>query len=317
MTTQREVKRIRSPLVAVKAGETNGSARAIVAHVNRVDNSPTRDVVLPGATQRSEVLMTTWDHTGQLPPGRGKIYEQGSHVLFDAQFFPTTTGQEYRKTLIGGGDLIEWSVECLVLKQGTLTDAWKAMGAKRVIESWRIVGVAPVLIGAMPDTGTVEIKCDGCCTSKRGGGSPSGSLFDDPAKRAFVASLARKLEPPRVTPADLKRIDRRMAEIISSETPVTETQQRTAHAWARAVERELGLPPVTIKWKIFSAKWDGCFDPAEPTSIFLNPRIAVERIPEVVCHEMGHYGRHLRGWRDTEPLVERDANDLLALLGAA
>jgi hypothetical protein len=308
---QRETKRIRSAAVELK-GDSHGRVRAIVAHLNRVDL--TGDVVLPGATPAADVVMTPYDHSaglGNLPPGKGRISEQREHLVFDAEFFDTESGREHRKTLLGLGPLAEWSVEYKPIKVAPMTNEWRAQGARRLIERWTVFAVAPVLVGAMQDTETLEIK-------------RSDTRMPTPAQSKALltqcqATLACAARVPTV--AALQRqvedVDRRWAAIQCETAVVSDFKRDTIRRWANAAAGLLGLPPVTIHWRVTSLKTAGAFRATEPHAIYLNPTLPLQETILACLHEQAHRCRHLRGMPQSEALVERDTHDLFDLLRAA
>ena len=121
------------------------------------------DIIEAGAIGEQSVLLGAFNHNpGLLPPGSGKTYEEDGGAMFKGTFFTTSSGNDLYETLKGdkaAGDIMEWSFRFFV-QEG----AFETVDGEEsfMIRKARVTHVAPVESAAGIDTGTVEIKCDGC-----------------------------------------------------------------------------------------------------------------------------------------------------------
>ena len=121
------------------------------------------DIIEAGAIGDQSVLLGAFNHNpGLLPPGSGKTYEEDGAAMFKGTFFQTSSGNDLYETLKGdknAGDIMEWSFRFFV-QDG----AFETVDEEEsfMIRKARVTHVAPVESAAGIDTGTVEVKCDGC-----------------------------------------------------------------------------------------------------------------------------------------------------------
>jgi hypothetical protein len=282
---QTEVKRIRSATREVKG---SGHLRAIVAHTSRVDGQG--DIVRPGATSPTDISLAAWNHSGflTLPPGRGRVFERNGHVELEAEFFDTISGREHRQTLIGLGSLTEYSVEYLVTRRGQLSDSEIAAGAVRAIEGWELLAVSPVLKGAMPDTETLEIKCEGCGCDRA---SRHGVAKDAPAEAA------------RTEAARFAALSERSA--IPASVPLA---TRFAPAVEFARERFALYPSQAPAIKVVAPGairdgGTGLYDVAK-NEIWIRAGLSDQEVRAVIFHEHCHAYERAKGWAPDEAFAE-------------
>jgi hypothetical protein len=264
-----ERKQVRSGVREVK-GTAAHILRALIAHTEPIIDQ-VGDIVRRGATKRQPATLGSYNHSGfdgVLPPGKGEVWEEPPHIYFDGEFFDTSSGREHRATLIGLGSLAEFSVEYRVTKTGPLTAAERAAGAERAIVSWDILGVAPVLSGAMPNTRILDIKCAGC--RDRAG-------WDETSHRQVIARERSRYERARANALALAEPHGALALAIA--------EQSVRHLTRGRVQ----VPPLV---KFFDAKADdpaGFWDPELPNAIFLKRGLSAEEIVFVVAHESTHF----------------------------
>lgn len=211
MTDEIEVKAISD--FEVKDAE-RGEVTAVVSMLNVVDRD--RDVILPGAiTDGASVKMSAFDHdifTKRMPPvGRGVIKVEGDRVVFHGKYFMSTErGRDAFETVKALGPESEWSIGWpnSTLKTATMTDEWRAKGARRVISGIVVMEVSPVMLGANQFTRTVATK----------------SAEDE------AAAAAEKAEQDRLAAAEQER--------IAAEQAAAAAEQRKQDIMA-AVEKTL------------------------------------------------------------------------------
>lgn len=143
--------------------EDKGIVTAMFSQMNVVDRGG--DVILPGAFGEQEVVVSTYDHgssfpfRGDLPVGKGRIFEKGDEAIAELKFFmDTESGREHFKVIKALGGLQEYSFGFLVTEEGELTDDLIKMGADRVIKSVDVFEVSPVLLGEGMNTRTLAVK---------------------------------------------------------------------------------------------------------------------------------------------------------------
>lgn len=281
-----QTKRIRADVREVKAAGEHGLLRAIVAHLEPlVDHQG--HIIRRGATESRDVTLAAYNHSGEmhgaLPPGKGHIFENGPHVLLDAEFFPTTSGQEHRATLLGLGQLAEFSVEYRVTEEGPLTTLEQRAGAVRAIKRWSILAVAPVLAGAMPDTGIVAIKCSGC----GGAEAPAAKRQPPPAEvQQLVRDAKRTIEWSDGLLAALKERQGPLAVDIAAKSVRWLTDGRVQE------------PPI-VKFFDPDGKRSGYYSFTDPGAIYIARGLADEDCVRAVAHETQHL---LRPWDAREEL---------------
>lgn len=177
-----------------------GEVTAVVATLGVVDKD--REVILPGAIKDgARVKLSLYGHGavfGDAPVGKGTLSMNGDRVLFNGQFFMTTSrGNEAFRTIKELGPDQEWSIGYRVVKWSEPNDEWRAKGAMRILEKLDVFEVSPVIIGAGEDTGTVAVKCDGCGTEQQEGQPCAPCAEKAEAQAAADAETARQAEATR------------------------------------------------------------------------------------------------------------------------
>ena len=83
----------RSTGLELKQEGDQGLVTAVFATLNVIDEDG--DVTLPGAFGEQSVKLASWGHGwGELPVGRGRIFEEDEKAGFDGRFFlDTMAGQ--------------------------------------------------------------------------------------------------------------------------------------------------------------------------------------------------------------------------------
>jgi hypothetical protein len=134
-----------------------GTVRAVFATLNVIDLGG--DMILPGAIGEQRVRMSAYGHRswqGELPVGKGRVFESGDDAIFEGQFILTTTpGRDTYETVKAMGDLQEWSFALPEIESEMRTDDGRNY---RAIKHVRIPEVSPVLMGQGVDTRTLEVK---------------------------------------------------------------------------------------------------------------------------------------------------------------
>jgi hypothetical protein len=134
-----------------------GKISAVIATLNVIDKD--RDVTLPGAFQRQEVRLSTWNHgswQSALPIGKGVISEKGDEAIFDGHFFMgMESARDTFEALKGLGGLAEFSYgyDIVSAEPGT-HDGESVQFLKRV----KVHEVSPVILGAGENTRTLAMK---------------------------------------------------------------------------------------------------------------------------------------------------------------
>lgn len=143
--------------------EDKGVVTAVFAQMNVVDRGG--DVILSGAFGEQEVVVSTYDHgsslpfRGDLPVGKGRIFEKGDEAIAELQFFLNTkSGREHFEVIKALGGLQEYSFGFLVTETGELTEDLVKMGVDRVIKKVDVFEVSPVLLGEGLNTRTLTVK---------------------------------------------------------------------------------------------------------------------------------------------------------------
>lgn len=135
----------------------HGQVEAVFATLNVEDHDG--DVTLPGAFKSgTAVKISAYNHAswqGALPVGKGRIYEEGDNVVFRGEFFDTTNAQDTRKTLVGLGEMGEWSYGFDV--EDSAPGEFKGKNV-RFLKSMAVHEVSPVLMGAGIGTHTRSVK---------------------------------------------------------------------------------------------------------------------------------------------------------------
>ena len=147
-------------VVQLKAAEYSekGAVRAVFATLSAIDHDG--DMILPGAIGEQRVRMSAYGHQswyGELPVGKGRVYEEGENAIFEGQFFLTTTpGRDTYETVKAMGDLQEWSFALPEIESEMRTTP---EGQNfRAIKKVTVPEVSPVLLGAGVNTRTLDVK---------------------------------------------------------------------------------------------------------------------------------------------------------------
>lgn len=144
--------------------EDRGEVEAIVATLGVVDKDG--DVILPGAVPSTGAIvkLSGYNHDvitdGAPPVGKGRITEEGDHLVFRGKFFMSTErGREAFHHTKEMGEDGEWSFGFpKTVKTAPLTDEWRTKGARRMIAALDAIEASPVFVGAGWGTQTVLTK---------------------------------------------------------------------------------------------------------------------------------------------------------------
>lgn len=142
-------------VIEVKADGDAGKVIAAFSKLNVIDLDG--DVTLAGAFGAQDVRIAQWGHNwGDLPVGRGKVYEQGNEALLDGSFFlDTDHGRNTFQTVKGLADLQEWSYGFDVEEYSIGEFEGQTV---RFLRKLKVHEVSPVMLGAGIGTHTVDIK---------------------------------------------------------------------------------------------------------------------------------------------------------------
>lgn len=143
--------------------EDKGVVTAVFAKTGVVDRGG--DFILPGAFGEQNVVVSAFNHAssgfmgGDLPVGKGRIFEKDDEAIAELQFFLNTdAGRQHFEVIKALGGLQEYSFGFLVLETGELTQDLMKIGVDRVIKSVQVFEVSPVLLGEGIDTRTLSVK---------------------------------------------------------------------------------------------------------------------------------------------------------------
>ena len=143
--------------------EDKGVVTAVFAQMDVVDRGG--DVILSGAFGEQDVVVSAFNHAssgfmgGDLPVGKGRIFEKGDEAIAELQFFLNTeSGREHFEVIKALGGLQEYSFGFLVTETGELTEELRKTGVDRVIKSVEVFEVSPVLLGEGINTRTLSVK---------------------------------------------------------------------------------------------------------------------------------------------------------------
>jgi HK97 family phage prohead protease len=134
-------------------------ARFCTFGVKDLDN----DITMPGAFEDgAAVLISAYGHAswyGAKPVGKGVIRVDEKGAILDGEFFmDTIDGADTFKTIVGTGDLQEYSYGYDILESGEVTEELRQKGVWRVLKKLKVYEVSPVLLGAGVDTETMSVK---------------------------------------------------------------------------------------------------------------------------------------------------------------
>jgi len=133
-----------------------GEVIAVFATLNKKDHHA--DVTIPGAFREQEVIIEPWNHSWELPAGKGVIRSNDTEAYFEGAFFmETEAGRENYLTVKSMGDLAEWSYTFDIeeSRRGEFEG-----DEVQFLEKLDVVGVSPVTRGAGIGTRTVFIKSE-------------------------------------------------------------------------------------------------------------------------------------------------------------
>lgn len=154
MSKQRQTKSF--GLRSWKAEGDQGAFEAVFATLGVVDTQGDR--IMPGAIGNQSVVISAYGHgswRGELPVGKGRIFERGKDAVVEGQFFlDTTAGSETYKTVKNVGELQEWSFSLENVTEREATDDRRV----RELLAIKTKEVSPVLRGAGIDTRLTAIK---------------------------------------------------------------------------------------------------------------------------------------------------------------
>lgn len=141
--------------------ESKGEITAVFSTLGVVDKDG--DITVKGAMGNGlPVRLSAYNHKsweGALPVGKGVIREVGNEVVFEGQFFMSTThGRDTFETVKAMGELQEFSYGFDVVEAEEPNFEQKSAGARRILKSLAVHEVSPVLLGAGVGTRTVGVK---------------------------------------------------------------------------------------------------------------------------------------------------------------
>jgi len=157
-----------------------GQFKAVFATLNVKDHDG--DVTLPGAFREGqEAIVEPWNHSWDLPAGKGRIHSDGQQAWIAGKFFlDTVAGRENYRTVKNLGPLAEWSYTFVIEESKMGEFEGENVQFLQLLDT---VGVSPVTRGAGIDTGTQSIKgkddepsADG---SDEAGANPEGEIDGD------------------------------------------------------------------------------------------------------------------------------------------
>lgn len=138
-------------------GEEAGSFSAVFSTLNVIDADG--DITLPGAFGEQKVIISAYNHgswNGELPVGKGRIYEKGEEAIVEGQFFlDTDGGMETYKTIKNVGDLQEFSYALPEIDYEIREEDGQRI---RVLKKIRVNEVSPVLMGSGVNTRLLNVK---------------------------------------------------------------------------------------------------------------------------------------------------------------
>lgn len=140
--------------------EERGEVTAVIATLNLRDKDG--DLIVPGAFGTQDVLVSAYNHRtwhGDLPVGRGKVYEQGNEARADLEFFmDDDEARRHFRLIKNVGAAQEFSFGFDVLEWDEPDDDQRQQGVERVITKFKVYEVSPVFRGAGINTRTVSAK---------------------------------------------------------------------------------------------------------------------------------------------------------------
>jgi len=138
----------------LKQEDDAGGFMAVFSTLNVIDLDG--DVTVPGAFDDQPVIVEPWNHSWNLPAGKGIIKSDEEKAWVEGEFFlDTEAGRENHQTVKNLGELAEWSYTFDVLEEGKGDFNGETVNFLRKLD---VVGVSPVTRGAGIDTRTIVIK---------------------------------------------------------------------------------------------------------------------------------------------------------------
>ena len=132
-----------------------GEFTAVFSTLNVIDLDD--DVTEPGAFKDGQpVIIEPWNHSWNLPVGKGLIKSDDKKAWVEGRFFlDTEAGRENYLVVKNLGDLAEWSYTFDIVDSGMGEYEGNDVHFLRELD---VVGVSPVTRGAGIDTETMDIK---------------------------------------------------------------------------------------------------------------------------------------------------------------
>lgn len=149
------IKKTYKAAMEFKADGEPGEFRATFATLNVIDLD--QDVTVPGAFEEGqEVIVEPWNHSWDLPAGKGAIHADDSKAWIDGVFFlDTEAGRENYRTVKNLGSLAQWSY---TFKVESASHGEFESQDVQFLEKLDTIGVSPVTRGAGLETRTELIK---------------------------------------------------------------------------------------------------------------------------------------------------------------
>lgn len=138
-----------------KGNDQPGEFEAVFASLNVIDLDI--DVTETGAFfEGQEVIIEPWNHSWDLPAGKGVIHADEARAWVDGEFFlDTEVGRENYRTVKNLGPLAEWSYTFMILE--SRSGQFEGQDV-RFLSKLDTIGVSPVTRGAGIGTHTQSIK---------------------------------------------------------------------------------------------------------------------------------------------------------------
>lgn len=133
-----------------------GEVLAVIATFGVLDRD--NDITAKGAFGEQHVPMVYGHNWDGMPIGKGRIYEDGSHAMFEGKFnLAITPGREAYESVKFQGELQEWSYGYKAVEFERTTHEGKSA---RLLKSIKAYESSPVLVGAGVGTRTQSVKSD-------------------------------------------------------------------------------------------------------------------------------------------------------------
>lgn len=138
-----------------KGDDKPGEFEAVFATLNVIDLD--EDVTVPGAFyEGQEVIIEPWNHSWDLPAGKGAIHADDEKAWVEGEFFlDTEAGRENYRTVKNLGPLAQWSYTFQI--EARSQGDFEGQNVQ-FLEKLDTIGVSPVTRGAGINTGTQSIK---------------------------------------------------------------------------------------------------------------------------------------------------------------